>query len=144
METEKIGEKLMSWVITAIAVSGAFTAQSQIRAGQVEAIEIEQLAEQEKLSAEATELQRRQKLNKVLAFNVVGQAGSGIKGEGTPQSIALESAEQAGLSENVISLSERLKAAQRKRQAANVKSAGRIQATSTLLKAGSQAAQTGG
>ena len=130
----------MSWVITAVVVGSAVVgAAQQRRAGDIQAIEIEQQADQEKLSAESRELERRQKLNRVLALNVVGQAGSGIKGEGTPQSIALESAEQAGLSENVISLSERLKAAQRKRQAASASATGRIQATSTLLKGASQA-----
>jgi hypothetical protein len=43
---------------------------------------------------------------------------SGITGEGTPASIALESAKQIGSSEGMINLSEKLKRAQLRRQGA--------------------------
>jgi hypothetical protein len=51
------------------------------------------------MAAQSRELQRREELNRALASNVVGQAMSGISGEGTPASIALASAERASLSE---------------------------------------------
>jgi hypothetical protein len=56
-------------------------------------------AEEEKIAAEGRELQRKQELNRVLAANNVSQSMSGITGEGTPASIALESAKQIGSSE---------------------------------------------
>jgi len=124
----------MSWVVTAIAVVGAVaSADAQRQAAKATEIQLKEQAEQERISAEARELERRQQLNKVLAANIVSQSTSGITGEGTPQSIALESAKQASISEGIISLSEKLKQAQLRRQASNVRSAGDRQAASTLL-----------
>lgn len=134
----------MSWVITAIAVTataGAVSARGQYVAGKTQEIELKRQAEEERMAAQSRELQRREELNRALAANVVGQAMSGIAGEGTPASIALASAERAGLSEATIDLSERLKQAALKRQAKSAKQAGYLQATSTLLKTGAQAAQ---
>jgi hypothetical protein len=93
------------------------------------------------MAAQSRELQRREELNRALAANVVGQAMSGISGEGTPASIALASAERASLSEATIGLSEKLKQAQLRRQASSAKQTGYLAATSTLLKTGAQAAQ---
>jgi phage gpG-like protein len=134
----------MTWAIVIAAVTTAVTAVSQSRAAKAQSIELEVQAEQEKVSAEGRELQRRQELNRRLAANVVGQASSGIKGEGTPESIALASAKKVSTSEGVESLSDRLKQAQLKRQAKNIRSAGKLQAASTLLSSGAQAAQLGG
>ena len=134
----------MTWVVTAVVViSAAVTAKGQKDAAKAQEIELERQAEQEKISAEGKELSRRQRLNKVLAANVVGQVTSGISGEGTPKSIALESAKQASISEGLEGLSSRLKQAQLKRQAKNVASQGKLQAASTLLKSGVQASQLG-
>ena len=133
----------MSWVITAIAVTataGAVSARSQYVAGKTQQIELERQAEEERISAQGRELQRREELNRALAANVVGQAMSGISGEGTPASLALASAEKAGLSEATIGLSEKLKQAQLRRQGRSAKQAGYLQATSTLLKTAAQAA----
>ena len=68
---------------------------------------------------------------------------SGISGEGTPASLALASAEKAGLSEATIGLSEKLKQAQLRRQGRSAKQAGYLQATSTLLQTGARAAALG-
>jgi hypothetical protein len=133
----------MSWVITAIAVTataGAVSARGQYVAGKTQQIELQRQAEEERMAAQSRELQRREELNRALASNVVGQAMSGISGEGTPASIALASAERASLSEGTIGLSEKLKQAQLRRQAGYAKQAGYLQATSTLLKTGAQAA----
>ena len=134
----------MSWVITAIAVTataGAVSARGQYVAGKTQEIELKRQAEEERMAAQSRELQRREELNRALASNVVGQAMSGISGEGTPASIALASAERASLSEATIGLSEKLKQAQLRRQASSDKQAGYLAATSTLLKTGAQAAQ---
>lgn len=131
----------MSLSLFVLIASTVLTVKGQIDTKKAKEIEFEQQAEQEKISAEGRELQRRQKLNKVLAANIVGVSTSGISGEGTPASIALESAKQASLSEGIEGLSTRLKQAQLKRQGKNVRVAGNIQAASTLLKGGFEASK---
>ena len=120
-------------IVAAIAVSTAASAYGQVQAGKIQQREFERQAEEEKIAAEARELQRKQELNKVLAANAVSASMSGVTGEGTPASIALESAKQIGTSEGMINLSDKLKRAQLRRQGANARSTANIQATSTLL-----------
>lgn len=131
----------MALPLILLLASTAIAARQAKVSADIDAEQIERQSEQEKISAEGRELQRRQRLNKILAANVVGLATSGISGEGTPASIALASAKQASTSEGVESLSDRLRRSQLSRQAANIRGAGRIQATSTLLKGGFQAAE---
>jgi hypothetical protein len=119
-------------------------ARSQYVAGKTQEIELKRQAEEERMAAQSRELQRREELNRALAANVVGQAMSGISGEGTPASISLASAKKASLSEGTISLSERLKQAQLKRAASEAGKYGLAQVGSTLLKSGVDLAQTGG
>ena len=136
----------MTWLVTAIAITAATTAVSargQYVAGKTQEIELNRQAEEERLAAQSRELQRREELNRALASNVVGQAMSGISGEGTPASIALASAKRASLSESTIGLSEKLKQAQLRRQGKSAKRAGYLAATSTLLKGASQVATLG-
>jgi hypothetical protein len=122
------------WVIVgAIVASTAVTAVGQRNAGKAQQIEMNRAAEEEKIAAESLELQRRQELNKVLAANNAALAAGNIGMEGTPSSIALSSAEQSSLSEGMAGLSSRLKQAQFKRQGATARSAGNLQAASTLL-----------
>jgi hypothetical protein len=140
----------MTWVITAIATaaevsvftaaagtaiagSTALSTYGQIEAGKAQQEALERQAEQEKIAAEGRELQRRQELNKVLASNIVGASTSGMTGEGTPASIALESAKAIGTSEGMIGLSERLAQAQTLRKARMARGTAGIQAASTLL-----------
>ena len=147
----------MTWLVTAIAtkigisvaatVAGAavigstgLSARGSYVAGKTQEIELKRQAEEERLAAQSRELQRREELNRALASNVVGQAMSGISGEGTPASIALASAKKAGLSESTIGLSEKLKQAQLRRQASSAKKTGYLASTSTLLKGVSQVA----
>lgn len=131
----------MSLSLFVLIASTVLTVKGQIDSAKSQEIEFERQAEEEKISAEGRELQRRQKLNKVLAANIVGVSTSGISGEGTPASIALESAKQSSLSEGIEGLSTRLKQAQLKRQGKNVRAAGNIQAASTLLKGGFEASK---
>ena len=135
----------MTWVITAAAIglaatatAGVVSARGQYVAGKTQEIELNRQAEEERIAAQSRELQRREELNRALAANVVGQSMSGISGEGTPASIALESAKKAGLSESTIGLSEKLKQAQLRRQGKSAKQAGYLQAASTLLKTAGQ------
>tara|TARA_B110000037_G_scaffold114971_1_gene132149 strand:+ start:570 stop:980 length:411 start_codon:yes stop_codon:yes gene_type:complete len=128
-------------IVAAIAVSTAATAYGQVQGGKIQQREFERQAEEEKIAAEARELQRKQELNKVLAANAVSASMSGVTGEGTPASIALESAKQIGTSEGMINLSDKLKRAQLRRQGANARAMGNIQATSTLLKGSVSVAQ---
>jgi hypothetical protein len=122
------------------AATAAVGARAQYVAGKTQEIELKRQAEEERISAQSRELQRREELNRALAANVVGQAMSGIAGEGTPASIALASAERASLSEATIGLSEKLKQAQLRRQATSARQVGKMQAASTLLQTGTQIA----
>jgi len=126
----------MSWVITAIALSAAGTATSvygQVQAGKAQEAQMKEQAKQEEFAAQSQELQRRQELNRALAANVAALSTAGISGEGTPASLALESAKQAGLSEMTIDLSERLRRASLLRQGAAAKQTAYIGAASSLL-----------
>tara|TARA_R110002126_G_scaffold746_3_gene4702 strand:+ start:3974 stop:4543 length:570 start_codon:yes stop_codon:yes gene_type:complete len=149
----------MTWLVTAIATAagvstftaaaatigataavgtGVISGRSQYVAGKTQEIELNRQAEEERIAAQSRELQRREELNRALAANVVGQSMSGISGEGTPASIALESAKKAGLSESTIGLSEKLKQAQLRRQGKSAKQVGYMAATSTSLKSAQQ------
>ena len=121
-------------VVAAIAASTTVSVYGQVQGGKIQQSELERQAEEEKIAAEGRELQRKQELNKVLAANAVSASMSGQTGEGTPASIALESSKQIGTSEGMINLSDKLKRAQLRRQGANARAMGNIQATSTLLK----------
>ena len=152
----------MTWLVTAIATAagvstftaaaatigataavgtGVISGRSQYVAGKTQEIELNRQAEEERIAAQSRELQRREELNRALAANVVGQSMSGISGEGTPASIALESAKKAGLSESTIGLSEKLKQAQLRRQGKSAKLAAGLQSASTLLSGATKVAQ---
>ena len=132
----------MSFVIVAsiIAASTVVSAYGQIESGKAQQEELERQAEEEKIAAGARELERKQQLNRVLAANVVSLSTSGMTMEGTPASIALESAKQIGSSEAMFSLSEKLKQAQLRRQGAMARGTANLQATSTLLSGAASAA----
>jgi len=134
----------MSWIITAVAVlatSATVSARGQYVAGKTQEIELKRQAVEEKIAAQAREIERRQELNRMLAANIAAQTQAGITGEGTPASLALAGAREAGLSEATISLSDRLRQATLRRRAASEKQAGYLQAASTLLSGGARAAQ---
>ena len=134
----------MTWLITAIAVSaaeGITSARGQYIAGRVQEDELKRQAEQEKLAAQSRELQRRQELNRALAANMVSMGQSGLAGEGTPASIALAGAKQVGISEGAISLTDKLRQAQLRRQGSMAAQLGKLQAASTLLQTGADVAQ---
>ena len=111
----------------------AASVYGQVESGKAQEEQAEIRARQEKMAAEARELQRRQELNKVLAANAVSIAAGGVSGV-TPESVALQTSKDIGASEQVISVSEKLKRAQIKRQGALDRGTANIQATSTLLK----------
>jgi hypothetical protein len=131
----------MSWIITAVVVSGVAQAGMQVQAGKVQKVELEKQAEDEKFAAQGRELERRQQLNKILAANTVSLAGGNVATEGTPSSISLESAKQIGISEGVNKLSDKLRQAQLKRQGSNALSGAKLAGASTLLSTGTKAAQ---
>lgn len=111
----------------------AASVYGQVESGKAQEEQAEIRARQEKMAAEARELKRRQELNKVLAANAVSMAAGGVSGV-TPESIALQTSKDISASEQVISVSEKLKRAQIKRQGALDRGTANIQATSTLLK----------
>ena len=123
------------------AVSGGVSAYGQVQAGKAQKVALKEQAKQEELAAESQELARRQELNRALAANVAALSTAGISGEGTPASLALESARQAGLSEMTIDLSEKLRRASLERQAKAATQTAGLAAASTLLSGGVKAAQ---
>ena len=132
------------FAVTAMVLAAAGTAISgygQIQAGKAQESAMKAQAEQERLAAESRELERQQKLNAALAANVVGLGVSGIKAEGTPASIALESAENISLSEGIMKLSDRLTQAQLIRQGKAARKASQYAAAGTLLSGASDIAQ---
>ena len=137
----------MSWVITAIALTAAGTATSvygQVQAGKAQEQQMKEQAKQEEFAAQSQELQRRQELNRALAANAAALSTAGISGEGTPASLALASAEQVGLSEATIDLSERLRRSSLERQGRMAKQTAYIGAASSLLSGAGQIASLGG
>ena len=130
----------MFWLYAAIGASTAVTAYGQYQTGKAQEAAMKRQAEEEKLRAKTEELARREELNKQISANTLAMAMSGVKGEGTPASIALKSAQMVGESESAISLSERLKQNRILREAEAAKFAGKVGAASTLLKGGESAA----
>ena len=123
------------------ATSAAVSAYGQVQAGKAQKVALKEQAKQEELAAQSQELARRQELNRALAANVAALSTAGISGEGTPASLALESARQAGLSEMTIDLSEKLRRASLERQAKQATQTAGLTAASTLLSGAVQAAQ---
>jgi hypothetical protein len=126
-------------VVAAVMVAGAASAYGQVEAGKAQQEELERQAEEEKIAAQGQELQRREQLNAQLAANNAALAASGIATEGTPASVALESAKAISASEGMIGLSERLKQGQLRRQGKMARSTANIGATSTLLSSAADA-----
>ena len=131
----------MSFAIVAsvMVTSAAVSAYGQVEAGKAQQEELERQAEEEKIAAQGRELQRREQLNAQLAANNAALAASGIATEGTPASVALESAKAISASEGMIGLSERLKQGQLRRQGKMARSTANIGATSTLLSSAADA-----
>ena len=131
----------MSFVIVGslIAVGTAVNVYGTLEAGKAQESALKQQAEQERLAAESRELERQQQLNAALAANAVGMGVSGIKAEGTPASIALESAKNVSLSEGMTKLSDRLQQAQLRRQGGAARSASQLAAAGTLLSGAAEA-----
>ena len=123
------------------AATAGVGARAQYVAGKTQEIELKRQAEEEKIAAQSREIERRQQLNRALAANIAAQTQAGITGEGTPASLALAGAREAGLSEATIILSDRLRQSQLRRQAAAAKQTGYLQAGSTLLSGATQIAQ---
>ena len=129
------------FLIVAVIASTAVTAYGQIEAGKAQQDALNEQARQEKIAAEGRELERQQQLSRALAANAVGLAAGNIGIEGTPSSIALESAKNIGMSEGMIAMSDKLAQAQLKRQGQNARSAANLSAASTLLSGGAEAAK---
>ena len=125
-------------VIAAVAtIAGTVTnVYGSIQAGKAAEDAAKEQARQEKIQAESEELARREELNKQLAAQNAAMAASGVATEGTPASIALESAKSISQSEGMISLSGKLARAQTIRSGQAAKAAAYTQGLSTLLSSG--------
>lgn len=134
----------MSYLIAGAVIGmGLVTADAQIKSGKQTQYNLETQAEQEKLSAQTDEVSRRRRLNQVLASSTQAASASGILGEGTPQSIALASAKNVASSEGAASLSDKIRQDLLRRQGREARSAGQVQAASTLINTGISAYQVG-
>ena len=125
------GKAVAPFLPSIISATGtAASVYGQVQAGKAQEQALKEQAKQEELMAQSQELQRRQELNRALAANVAALSTAGISGEGTPASLALESAKQASLSEMTIDLSERLRRSALERQArsgsADIRAAGSL------------------
>ena len=127
----------MAFVIVAaqvaVAVGAAGSVIGQVQAGKAQQQELNRQAEEEKIAAEGAELQRREELNRQLAANAAALSAGGVGIEGTPASISLESAKSISQSEGMISLSEKLRRAQLRRQGVAAKKAGQLGALSSAV-----------
>jgi len=125
-------------IVAAVAtIAGTVTSvYGSIQAGKAAEDAAKEQARQEKIQAESEELARREELNKQLAAQNAAMAASGVATEGTPASIALDSAKTISQSEGMISLSGKLARAQTVRAGKTAKSAAYTKATSTLLSSG--------
>lgn len=133
----------MSWLIVGVTVgTAAYSAYQSIESGKQQQYNLERQAEQERLSAEDQEIQRRDRLNKVLSSNIASAAAGGSLGEGSQQSIAIGAAKRVASSEGAESLSERMRQDLLRREGRAAKQAGNMQAASTLLNATISAAKT--
>ena len=130
----------MAFVVVAAAVTviagTATSVYGSIQAGKAAEDAAKEQARQEKIQAESEELARREELNRQLAAQAAAMAAGGIGMEGTPASIALESAKSISQSEGMISLSSKLARAQTIRSGQAAKAAGYTQGVSTLLSSG--------
>ena len=131
----------MFWLYAAIGVSSAVQAYGQYQTGKAQEAAMKRQAEEERLRAKTEELARREELNKQIAANTLAMAMSGVKAEGTPASIALQSAKMVGESEEAISLTERLKQDRLRREGEAARFAGTVGAASSLLGGGQKAAE---
>jgi hypothetical protein len=129
------------WIAAAVATSATVQAYGQIQAGKAQEAELKRQAEERRIQAEGEELQRQEALGRALAANAVAAGMSGIKMEGTPASIALETAETASLGEGMARLSARLEQAQLRRQAKSARVGSQYQAAGTLLQGAADTAQ---
>jgi hypothetical protein len=126
---------------TTALLGGAASAYGQMEAGKAQQEAMEREAELRRLEAQTQELQRRQELNRRLAAEQVAMASGGIATEGTPASIALKSAEQIGISETTIGLSEALAERQLRRKGKVAASVGKTTAATSLLGTGTEIAR---
>ena len=130
--------------VTASVASTAVTAYGQIQAGKAQEAELKRQAEERRIQAQGEELERQEALGRALAANAVAAGMSGIQMEGTPASIALETAETASLAGGMANLSARLEQAQLRRQAKSARVGSQYAAAGTLLQGAGDVARIKG
>lgn len=128
-------------VLTAIAGLGQAFQQKQTGKAQSQALKAQ--AKEEEVAARDRELQRKTRLNKVLAAQIAGQGASGVTGEGSQQAIALNSIREASLGDlageaNASGIQQRLK-----NQSKTARKLGNLSAATTLLSTGANIGITG-
>lgn len=129
---------LPTWLIGMMVASTGLQVMGAVQQGRAQKAAYEREAEMKRIEAEGAELERQQALGRALAANAVAAGMSGIKMEGTPASIALETAKTASLESGMAGLTSRLQQAQLRRQGANAARAGNIAGLGSLLSGATQ------
>ena len=122
-------------ILAALGLAGtAAQTYATIQAGKAQQEALERRAEEEKFAAQTEELKRQEQLNAINAANIVALSNAGIKVEGTPSSIALETSKILGESTgvNVVNLSNRLR--NLRTQGELAKQSGFIEGASLLMR----------
>ena len=122
-------------ILAALELAGtAAQTYATIQAGKAQQEALERRAEEEKFAAQTEELKRQEQLNAINAANIVALSNSGIKAEGTPSSIALETSKILGESTgvNIVNLRNRLRTL--KTQGELAKQSGYIEGASLLMR----------
>jgi hypothetical protein len=130
----------MSDPITLLAVGTAVVAgvgaYGSYQAGKAQQYEYKRQAEQEKLSAQDREIERRNRLLQALGQRTVGAAAFGATLEGTPAALINRDAREYSLESLSSQASSASQIAGLKAAGSNAKRAGTIQAIGNLIQAG--------
>jgi hypothetical protein len=120
------------WAMIAMAIIGTgVSVDAQKKSSDAQESAFKRQADEEESASRERELARKEKVNHILAAQIVGLSASGITGEGSPTTIATESVRQESL-EGLADVATR---SGRKRnltnQASAARSLGNINAIST-------------
>lgn len=123
---------MIPWLAFAALAGGTtlFTAKTQKNSGKQQQMNIQRQAQVEKIQADQQEVNRRERLNQILAASAVSSA-AGIATES--QAVALNNARNVSSSEASEDLSDRMRQDLLKREGRAARSAGNLNAASTLL-----------
>ena len=130
------------FTMLAIVIGGSTAVQTytERQAGKAQQEQYELQAEQEEKAARAEELKRRRKLTRAIAAMTQSDSQSGFAQEGTFPAISLTSAKDISLSESSLSVVDKLRQSNLRRQGNIAAQEGRLNAVGSLLGGGEKLA----